>query len=471
MQTTSPEPTEAVKTEQPKRNVIVKLVSKNYKRLRAIEIVPNHRVITLTGQNEAGKSSVLQAILAVIAGQICPRPIRDGETKSETEIEFGDFTATLKITPSSGAKLTVRSNTGMPISSPRSFLEQHSNPILLDILGFIRKAETADGRREQAELLRKLVGLDFTALDQEHAQKYQERTGVNRDLDNAKGRLGNYPVDLSVPDVEVSIAGLVKELQVLSDKGDRELVAAQEHNRQNQRVKDEWETASKRFSSTEEDIATVDTEIAELEKKLQGLKADRVVLVNSNKSQAELLAKCEKAVATLVYKDEKAIRDAQIEARKPLQKRMEQADETNTRVRGNQRRKEIAEEIAIHQKKSDSLTYQLAEIVAEKQTKLSKTKFPYPGLTFGEDGILLNNLPFTEEQCSQAQLCKAAVAIGFAFKPRIPVVLIKDAAILSKASMEAIAEMADKEEGQVWMECIESEDPHALEIVDGEIKE
>lgn len=468
MQTTTtpaPEPV-AVKS-----SVIIRLVSKNYKRLKAVEVVPNHPVITLKGENEQGKSSVLQSILAVLSGKLCPRPIRDGESKSEIELEFGDFTAKLTITQTGGAKLTIRSKSGMPISSPRTFLEQHSNPILLDILGFIRQAETAEGRRKQAETLRKLVNLDFSALDREAFEKYTERTGVNRDLETAKGRLSNYPHDPSVPDEEVSIRQLSVDLERVQADGDKALAEAQEHNKQNQRVKQAWEELTLRITQRIENLANAASEITRLEEAL-ALKKN---LYSQEKLAIEELddkrAQQQPIVAALEYRDEAAIRNATIEARKPIAQKMADADSINTKLRAKKRRLEILAEVTGYQQKSDALTARLAAIAAEKDEALAKTTFPYPGLTFSEDGILLNNRPFTEEQCSQAQICKAAVAIGFAFKPRIRVVLIKDAAILSQASLQAIAEMAEANEGQVWQEVITSDDPTALEIVDGAIKE
>ena len=64
---------------------IKKLYIKHFKGIREVDIYPDPTCQEIAGENAAGKSSVLDSIVASIAGKraIDPRPLRDGEGKGE----------------------------------------------------------------------------------------------------------------------------------------------------------------------------------------------------------------------------------------------------------------------------------------------------------------------------------------------------------------------------------------------------
>jgi recombinational DNA repair ATPase RecF len=459
-----------------KPNTIVKLVSKNYKCLKAITVVPNGPTVTINGPNGSGKTSCLDSIVAILSGKICDRPIRQGSSKAEIECEFGDFKARLSITEKGGPSLRVWSKSGVEIAGPRTFLKDHSNEILLDPVGFMRLGETPDGRRKQAEKLRQLVGLDFTALNQESKQKYDERTDVNREVTTLKGKLANFPEDAAAPKEEVRVSELMGQLKAVEKQWGDTAAAAREHNRQNEQVKARWELTAARQVSANEAIKICDSEIhslvveiARLQKELLDKKESRGAMVAHLAEVSEALVAREKEVAALVYKDLDEIAAEADKAKEPIREQITKADELNQRVRTNRRRKELLDDISVAQTKSDALSARLGEIEQDRQKQLASVKYPIEGLSFDDSGILLNGLPLN--QGSQAQQIKAVVAMGLAFKPKIPVILVKDASILDQDSLKEMAEMAAKAEGQVWLETIESEDPSAIEIVDGSIRE
>ena len=73
--------------------MIVELRAENFQRLKAVQIRPNSRVVKLTGGNDQGKTSILQAIAAAIKGKpACPTdPIRDDcENKAWISLDLGD---------------------------------------------------------------------------------------------------------------------------------------------------------------------------------------------------------------------------------------------------------------------------------------------------------------------------------------------------------------------------------------------
>lgn len=450
---------------------LLRLTSKNFKRLRAIDITPNGNVIRLSGKNEGGKSSVLQSIFTLLTGKVCDRPIRDGQSKAEISGDFGAFTATLTFTANGTCTLKVKAANGTPINSPRTFLQSLCNPILLDPIGFIHLGDTAAGRREQAEQLRQLVGLDFTALDAEKAQLYAERTNVNRDAANAKSRLSSFPLDPTAPDEERSSAELFAEQKALLEQQSEELRLATEHNDANEAKCEALNTLINANARRCSDIEQLSLEIKELLRQLKVKEDARERLRVEADLQSENIKTGQAIVAALVDKDLDAIKLAHTESQKPIAEKQTSLDEDNRKARNNKRHKELAKEAAEHEAKSEKLSARIKEIEQSKADHLAKASFPLSGLSFNEDGILLNNLPFTKDQCSHAQLCKAAVAIGFAFKPQIPLVLIEDASLFDSESLAEVAAMAEKYDGCVWEEFVESDDPGCIEITDGSILE
>lgn len=471
MNTLTPEKPQTETTAQSRPVTIVKLTANNFTVLRALEIVPNKSQITLTGKNEQGKSSVLNAILAVLRGKSAmpEQPIRRGASKAEVEIDMGEFVATLRINTVSGSKLTLRSKNGQDISSPATLLASHSNEILLDPVGFVRLGEKPDGRRKQAEMFRRLLGLDFTKLDSDKAQAYADRTLAGRDADLAKGKLANFAFDATAPAQEVLSSELLSALQAIQNEGDATLAAAQEHNKENQKVKDRWIGTSKLANELDAQIQSAADDVDRLEAALKEAKKNLRALVDDGDRIKKELADQEKAVAALIYNDEDIIRSAIALAKKPIEERINQADEINQKVRGNRRHLEIKEEIKTAQTKVETLTTAIDKIEKDKEQQLANAPLPMPNLKFDDSGIIYDGLPLS--QASTARQLKVAIAIGFAMKPKIRVVLFRDWSLLDQESQAEVAAMVEKEEGQVWAEEVESDNPSAIEIVSGEIRE
>ncbi|HRE87503.1 MAG TPA: AAA family ATPase [Myxococcota bacterium] len=188
---------------------IVKLNISNFKRIKLVEIVPSGHQVVIGGDNGAGKTSVLDAIMTALVG---PRampalPVRQGAEGSEITVDCGEVVIRRRIKPDGSATLSVRTPDGMKPSSPQKWLDERVGAISFDPLSFTRLDAKA-----QAELLRKLVGVDMSDLDAKHAEIYEERTLTNRSLRQAEAVLASMPHHADVPEVEVSVSELIAEI-------------------------------------------------------------------------------------------------------------------------------------------------------------------------------------------------------------------------------------------------------------------
>lgn len=422
---------------------IIKLEASNIKKLKAITITPDGKsVVVISGSNDSGKTSTLDAIAYALGGKsdICERPIRDGASKAKVVADLGEFKVTRSFSALGGSTLLIEDKSGSPVRSPQTLLDKLCSKIAFDPLAFVRMKPV-----EQLETLRKLVGLDFTALDAARKHAYDERTLVNRDLASAKARASEVEVNPETPDEEVSVSELLKEVS-----------AIQTHNQQNAKKRADASAAAQRVALVEKEMLDKTAEITRLETQIAKLKDDNSQLAgirSERKKEADLLA------AEVVKLEDK---DAA-----PVHAKIADAGSINAKVRDKKRFKQLQDEIAKTQKKSDELTAEIESFDKQKSDQLSAAKFPLPGLSFDETGVLLNGVPFT--QGSQARQLQAAVAIGIAMNPTVRVILIRDGSLLDEKSLALVSQMAEEKDCQVWIEIVNSDDPAAIVIEDGEI--
>ena len=83
---------------------IVGLQVENFKRIKAVEIIPQGNTVIISGANGQGKTSILDAIWTALGGAKADKalgtiePIRDGEKKAVISVDLGDIKVTRKWT-------------------------------------------------------------------------------------------------------------------------------------------------------------------------------------------------------------------------------------------------------------------------------------------------------------------------------------------------------------------------------------
>jgi hypothetical protein len=273
--------------------------------------------------------------------------------------------------------------------------------------------------KEQAEMLKALVGVDLSPLDKARQAAYEERTIVQREAKSPEGALAGMPVVADVPDTEISVAELSAKHSAITQQN-----SANERIRNNAKEYDRF--------------------LAEATEALEKAKKNFETTV---KLHAEAQAKVKEAVDA----DPSAI-IAQIK----------NAEQTNAEVRENAKRSETAKRLEAKKAEADALTKRLDDIDGDKAAILSNAKFPISGLSFQDNGVTLNGLPFA--QASQAEKIRASLAIGIAMNPGMRVLLVRDGSLLDSDSMAIIKEMADKADAQVFIEKV-SDDGKGCAIV------
>lgn len=416
---------------------IIKLQSENILRLDAIEITPDGNLIVIGGENAQGKTSVLDSILLAMGGKKAKHqePLKRGKKKGKIVIDVGDFTVTRTFTPKGGTLKVTNVGDKREYPSPQKMLDDFVGQLTFDPLHW-----TQMKGRDQLETLKSLVGLDFTDLDEQREKLYADRTDSNREVKRLTGVVESAS-EHNVPLVEVSVSELVADLNAAQAI----LYGRDSDEMEVKRLKEAYKGRKQQVEKCEEEIRLLNKEIAEAKSTMEDIK-------NKGKSLQEKL-------------DNIDIPDIE-----SIQEQINNAEDTNSKIRANSELKENQKELEAAVDISEGLTGQITAIDQEKADMLASAKFPVPKLSFDEDGVLYQDVPFS--QASSAEKLRVSVAMGIALNPDLKVLLIRDGSLLDDNNLKAIAKMAEKSGHQIWLERVtDSESECSVLICDGMVKE
>ena len=406
---------------------IIQLNAENVKRLKAVEITPDGAVQVVAGRNAQGKSSVLDAIWMALdwknAGKTTPRPVRDGEERAQVRLDLGDLVVTRKW---AGEKttLTVESGDGkMKPTRPQELLDS-----LLGHLSFDPLAFTQQGGKEQVQTLLGLVNLPFdpVEIDAERQALYDSRRSIGQDLARAKGAVESLCAPAAdVPESEVSTSDLLAEYE-----------AAQ-------------------------------GEATERERAIAAASHAREVKARADEALVEAQRACDQANNALAYAMSVVTDLPPAPDLETIKARMAGAEAVNAAVRDAVRYRDAQ---AFHDALLADYEDKTAEITALDKRKadgLSAAKFPIDGLSFGDDGVTYNGVPFC--QASSGEQLRVSLALAMAMNPELRVIRITDGSLLDSENMALVADTAKENDFQVWIERVDESGTCGVVIEDGQV--
>jgi DNA repair exonuclease SbcCD ATPase subunit len=430
---------------------IIELRAENVKRLKAVRIQPDgSAVVTISGRNGQGKTSVLDAIAMAIGGKDiqCPDPVRHGADKGRVVVDLDDMIVTRTFTPEGGGTLKVENREGARYPSPQAILDKLVGKLTFDPLAFGRMSPKA-----QAETLRGLVGLDFSALDGQRMTAFEQRTDANREVKRLESQVAAIPAQADVPADEVSVANLMDALRIANLRNHdaaAKRTAAVAADAECQRIQAAASVADKAAAQT---IARLERELAQAKEARQQTATEYATHVAARAAAASTA----KAQAV-------AVMDVDTTA---LETQIGEADHINAAIRRQKQRRALCGQLDKAQAEADALTKRIESIDAEKRNKLAAAPFPIEGLSFAEAGVLFNRVPL--EQCSSAEQLRISIAIGAAANPTLKVLLVRDGSLLDNQSLKLLEQFAEEHGLQVWLERVDESGKVGVVIEDGQV--
>ena len=94
------------------------------------------------------------------------------------------------------------------------------------------------------------------------------------------------------------------------------------------------------------------------------------------------------------------------------------------------------------QSKVDELKEQLSALTTERETLINSAKLPISGLSFSDDGLQLDGIPFAPGNVSDSQIMEVAAKLIVACNPTVKVFRIARGESLGAQRLKAIVDMA-----------------------------
>lgn len=416
--------------ETPKTYRIAKLEIENFKKVRAVSIKPGSAMVEVTGRNAQGKSSVLDAIWVALAGKsVAPiMPVRAGAERAVIRLDLGDLLITRVFTAQDDGAYTtsirVENADGARYTSPKAILDGLFGELTFDPLEFERSKPV-----EQFEMLKRFVpSFDFDANSKARKEAYDARTGANRRAKDLRAQAEGIVVPAGA---SVSLLDETELLDALASAAEFNTVIDQ---RASNRA--EYLRRTEELQTERDNLAT---RIAEID----------AILPDRRAKFAALVPLPEKI-------DIAATRD-----------QLEKVRCANEAARMAQRRAELEKAAANAEAESAALTKVIDDGDAARLKAIEAADIPVRGISFGDELVLLNGVPFS--QASDAERLSASVSIAMAANTRLRVVRIREGSRLDETAVRLIAEMAEEKGFQVWMETVDSRRPAAIQIEDGAV--
>lgn len=435
--------------------IVKKLELVNFQVIKEFNADFDGNVYFITGDNELGKSTVLKAIGALLTGNR-DAVLKNGESKGFAKMIVGDdgeeYEVELKFTKANPrGTLSIKSKTTGMKSDNVSMLQKIFGYTDFDAVEFSRWSETAEGRRKQIEVVKSLlpeeVRTRIAEIDTTVAGLKTERTGVNRDLKTYKSISDAAGQGLTTQDLKT----------YAKQKDITELMKEQAENAQliekAKTVRSALEQRKKQLEEIPERLAeakaTYEKAIEEAKKAIERtekLYKEAIAQIESEKADYEARkANAEKWLANYEENNPEKLDTAE---------QLRKAEEHNkkaAKVADYLTKKKQADDKKAEAEKMDS---EIAELSAEREKLISSAKLPISGLSFSDDGLVLNDVPFVAGKVSDSQIMEVAAKLIIASNPTVKVFRIARGESLGQKRLQAILDLAKKEGFQGFIESV-----------------
>ena len=425
----------------------------NFKRISAADVAPGTHLFVVGGDNEQGKSTLLDAIASAFGGaKSAPaQAIRAGAETGEVVVELSDgYRLRQRIRLDSDGRqsvttqltLTDESGVRSEIKSPQAMLSAMAGTLAFDPLSFGRMSAA-----EQLAALKKLVQLDTSALDAEHDAAFARRTDVERSAKQCAAQLEAMPMDATAPTEALDTAALAADLaaeQAKSDGRARLVRASEQTQAAHERAEQAAKNAEAALRSAEAALRAADLVIQAAQSRVVDSMA--AAIAAAAEAGAASPGDVAGATARLAGVSEHNARHAKATARAALVAKLDGMREEYR-----------------------ALTETVKSSRSAKTNMIAFAKYPVDGLTLGDAGVQYNGVPFA--QASQAVKVRVGLAIAAGMNPRLRCVLVREGAFLDEQSMATVAQWAIDNDMQVLMERVGHGAECAIIMHDGRVSE
>ena len=446
---------------------IKKLQLLNFQVIEKFDAEFNGNVYFVTGDNELGKSTLLKAIGALLTGQR-DDVLRNGASKGFAKMVVGDdgeeYEVSLSFTEANPrGTLTIKQKTTGMQTNNVTMLQKIFGYQDFDAVEFTRWSETAEGRRKQIAVVKALlpekVRERIEQIDAEVAELKERRTGVNRDVKTFATLLKPIEAQIREGDVEkyskrMDISGLMAQQQQiaqLQEKAKTVKAALEQRTLQLSALPDRQDKIEQEMNDT---LAQIKQEREEKEKEW---KLREEAAKERYTAGLAALAEEEKDLQQRKSNAEKWLADyeASNAGKTDISEMLANADAHNAKCSLVEQYLEKKTQYDQANDESVRIEQKIAENREWRAELIAASSLPIEGLSFSEEGLELNGIPFVPGKVSDSQAMEIAAKLVIASNPTVKVFRIARGESLGAKRLETIVEMARKNGFQGFIEQVQ----------------
>lgn len=447
---------------------IKKIELKNFQVISDFSADFEGNIYLVKGENELGKSTLLKAIGAMLTGNR-DEVLKNGEEKGFAKMIVGDdgreYEVELRFTKANPrGTLSIRDKNGMK-SDNVSMLQRVMKYTDFDAVEFCRLSETAEGRRKQIQVIKNLLPEDVRKRIESIDVETETIKGERKEQNSTVKTLSVMKQSASVSDDDVAkytekinIADLVeKQKQVAAKeeqaKGVQERMGLREKEladipHKKEMLKDDYEVQLAQIETDRQKAMEIyNAAIARCEEKAQLAKEayDKGIAKTADK---------EKELSTAIEQATKWLADYNANKPQSVEQDLKDAEEHNRKCDDVAKFLEVKERYDAAVAEVAKSEEKLTELAAERKSLITTAKLPVSGLTFTDDGLFLNDVPFVAGKVSDSQMIEVAFSLCVASNTAVQVFKIGRGESLGAKRLKAIADMANKRGFQGFIEQV-----------------
>ena len=453
---------------------IKKLELLNFQVIEKFEAEFNGNVYFVTGDNELGKSTLLKAIGALLTGER-DDVLRNGASKGFAKMVVGDdgeeFDVSLSFTENNprGTLTIKQKSTGMATNNV-SMLQRIFGYQDFDAVEFSRWSETADGRRKQIAVVKSLlapaVRERIEAIDVEVSGLKTERTGVNRDVKTFDTLIAQLTGRMEPGDIEkyatpIDVTGLMEQQATnakLIEKAKTVRATLAQRTEQLAAIPGEIDAENNRYQS---ELATIDRRVADAKAAYEKAVADaeqaKAESADFHAKELAFIEERKKDVETRKANCETWL--AKYEENNPektnVPELLANAEAHNKKYSLVEQYKEKKQQLDDVKAKAEQMDARIDALTKERAELIATAKLPIDGLTFTDDGLELNGVPFVPGKVSDSQIMEIAAKLIIASNPTVKVFRIARGESLGAKRLETIIDIAKRNGFQGFIEQVQ----------------
>lgn len=374
---------------------------KNIKNVQEFELLLNGGTVLVTAGNNKGKSTILRSLIDRLRGEKPELILKHGEREGYAELELTPIAPTEKgekfiwEIKEDKEKLTYITSEGIKTTTIKEISKRYF-PDVFDIDKFLQ-----DSPKEQIKTLQKLVGIDFSKLDEEYKAAYTDRQMLNRMCAEEKSKVIDFD-ETYISKEEIKVETILAEIDVLTSK----------------------ENKRKELYS----------DIIDVQRRIENYKREIA-------AAEEYLKKREDEISVIPSNENKIAQ---------LKEQLLNAAEHNQKIYEAKAGSKRAKNYLALENRANEAANKLKQIEASKKELINSANLP-AGITIGNEEIKVNGLPLNKNQIGTALLYMTALRLAALQLGKVKT-LYFDASTLDKKSLEEILKWAQSQGLQLLIE-------------------